>query len=288
MTGFGKADGRYRRRLLVVELRSVNHRFCDVLVRLPRQLSRLEDRLKKKIQESFSRGRIEATVTLNGAGEGTKRLSLDRVAARQFHRILRELRQDLALSGEIDLSLMAGFREIITVSEEEEPAEALLRTLFRVMDRAAARLERMRRVEGAAIAKDLLRRLAKIEEGIDSIRAREAVVVEGYKKRLSQRVAELAGGIQLDPLRISQEVALLADRSDISEERVRLRSHLAQFRKLIRSDVPAGRTMDFLLQEINREVNTIGSKANDAEIALQAVGLKGELEKIREQVQNIE
>jgi uncharacterized protein (TIGR00255 family) len=288
MTGFGKAEARSGNRLLGVELRSVNHRYCDVLVKLPKPLAGLEDRLKKKIRGAFARGHIELTLTLNGPGERAKRLSLDLVAARRCHRLLKELREALSLKGEIDLSLMAGFREIITLSDEAEPPETLLSASFRVMDRAIDRLDRMRRREGRALATDVRRRLIKIEKAIDRIQAREAFVVEGYRKRLLHRVAELAGGVKPDPLRISQEVALLADRSDISEERVRLTSHLGQFQRLLRSDAPAGRTMDFLLQEINREVNTVGSKANDAEIALQVVEIKGELEKIREQVQNIE
>lgn len=288
MTGFGKAEGKQGRRLLAVELRSVNHRYCDVSVKVPRHLARLEDRLRKKIQAAFTRGHIEMTLTLTGPGESAKRMSLDRAAARQFHRILKDLRKSLSLRGEIDLALMAGFREVFTVSEEAGPPEALLPVLLPTMDRAIARLDRMRRREGRTLAMDVRRRLAGIEKGINRVQARETVVVESYRKKLSQRVAELSGGIRLDPLRISQEVALLADRSDISEERVRLRSHLAQFQKLLRSDAPSGRTMDFLLQEINREVNTIGSKANDAEIALQVVAIKAELEKVREQVQNVE
>ena len=183
--------------------------------------------------------------------------------------------------------MLAGFRDVITLSEEDEKAEAIFPSLARVVDRAVSSLDRMRKAEGAAIAQDLLKRVATIEGAVDRIEAREVFVLEVYRKRLSQRVAELSGGIPVDPLRLSQEVALFADRSDISEERVRLRTHLDQFRKLLRSDSPVGRTLDFLLQEIHRETNTIGSKANDAKISLEVVGIKTELEKIREQVQNV-
>jgi uncharacterized protein (TIGR00255 family) len=287
MTGYGREEGRHRGRLLVAELRSVNHRHCDVLVKLPRQLAPLEDRLKKKIQETCGRGHIEVTVTLNGVTSVARQLSLDRSAARQYYQILKELRGALSLPGEITLSMLAGFRDVITVSEEDEKAEAIFPALSRVVDRAVSRLDRMRKEEGSAIGHDLLKRVATIEGAVDRIEAREVFVLEAYRKRLSQRVAELSGGIPLDPLRLSQEVALFADRSDISEERVRLRTHLEQFRKLLRSDSPVGRTLDFLLQEIHRETNTIGSKANDAKISLEVVGIKTELEKIREQVQNV-
>ncbi|HET6370717.1 MAG TPA: YicC/YloC family endoribonuclease, partial [Nitrospiria bacterium] len=280
-------EGRHRGRLLVAEIRSVNHRHCDVLVKLPRQLAPLEDRLKKKIQEICVRGHIDVTVTLNGVTSAARRLSLDRSAARQYYQILKELREAFSLPGEITLSMLAGFRDVITLSEEDEKAEAIFPSLARVVDRAVSSLDRMRKAEGAAIAQDLLKRVATIEGAVDRIEAREVFVLEVYRKKLSQRVAELSGGIPVDPLRLSQEVALFADRSDISEERVRLRTHLDQFRKLLRSDSPVGRTLDFLLQEIHRETNTIGSKANDAKISLEVVGIKTELEKIREQVQNV-
>lgn len=288
MTGYGRAEGRFERRLLVVEIRSVNHRYCNVQMRLPRQCMPLEERLKKRVQASIARGQIDVTVTLDSTGQGARSLRLDRAAAHQHYKILKELRKELSLSGEISLSLMAGFRELITVADEGTEGGEIFPVLVRVLDRAMARLERMRKVEGAAMAKDLRHRLANVEAALERIESREGFVVEAYRKRLSQRVAELSGGIPLDPIRLSQEVALFADRSDISEERVRLRTHLGQFHKFMRSETSVGRHLEFLLQEINREINTIGSKANDVDISHDVVGVKGELEKVREQVQNIE
>jgi len=289
MTGYGRAEGRIRRSVLVVELRSVNHRYTDVLIKVPRRLAFLEDTLKKKVRSSFSRGHIEVTVSLEGAEEKERGLRLDREAAHRYYRVVDELRRELSLPGEIDLALMVGFWDRIIELQGEERAESVLvRGVERVLGQAMRRLEKMRKTEGAAIQEDLLARLATVDGGVDRIEAREGAVVEGYRKRLAERIAERSGGVPLDALRLTQEVAILADRSDVSEERVRLRTHLSQLRKLLGSKVPVGRTIDFLLQEINREVNTIGSKANDAGIALDVVGLKGELEKIREQIQNIE
>jgi uncharacterized protein (TIGR00255 family) len=289
MTGYGRAEARIRQRLLVVELRSVNHRYCDVLVKLPRLLASFEDSVRKKIQETFARGRIEVTVSLEGTPERGPRFRLDRAAARRCYQVLNELQREFSLPGEIDLPLFIGVWDRITVADEEErEAQRAYPALERILARAVARLEKMRRSEGAALQRDLLARLAAIHGAVTRVQGKETLVVEGYRKRLSQRVAEISGGIPLDPLRLSQEVALLVDRSDISEERVRLETHLNRLAKLLRSKTPVGRTVDFLLQEINREVNTIGSKANNAEIALEVVGIKTELEKIREQVQNIE
>lgn len=289
MTGHGRAEGRYRRRPLVVELRSVNHRYCDVQPRVPRQFDpNMTEWIRKKVQSSFSRGHIEVTVSFNGAGEAVKRLSLDRGLARQYYRIVQDLRRQFSLSGEISLSLFAGFRELITVSPEETLTDEAKPILGRLLDQAVARLIRMRRAEGKAICKDLVHRLGTIDQAVGRIQRRQPIVVEGYRKRLSQRVAEISGGIPLEPLRLSQEVALFADRADISEECLRLKTHLGQFHKMLQSDATVGRTLDFLLQEMNREINTLGAKANDAEIAHEVVHLKGELEKMREQVQNIE
>jgi len=289
MTGYGRAEGRVRQRLLAVELRSVNHRYCDVLVKLPRLLAPSEDWVKKKIQSAFARGRIEVAVSLEGTAERGQRIRLDRPAARQFYRVLNELRREFSLPGKVDLPDFIGVWDRITVAEDEQrEAREVLPALERILARAMARLEKMRRTEGSALQRDLLARLGAIYDAVARIQAQEASVVEGYRKRLSDRVAALSGGAPLDPVRLSQEVALLADRADISEERVRLETHLDRLAELLRSKEPVGRTIDFLLQEVNREVNTIGSKANNARIALEVVGMKGELEKIREQIQNIE
>ncbi|TAK03219.1 MAG: YicC family protein [Candidatus Manganitrophaceae bacterium] len=288
MTGYGRAEGSYKGRPLVVELRSVNHRYCDVVVRLPKLLAPFEETLRKKVQERFSRGHIELSVNLNGAANAPKQFKLDLESAEAYYRILKKLKTSLHLSGEIDLTLLSHFKEIITVTETVEEAAPLARFAERMLERAMRALEKMRSEEGRALGKDLAGHLDELDRMLDLIKQQEKKAVQAYQERLQRRVAELTQGIALDPARLAQEVAVLVDRSDISEETARLKTHLEQFRKILQKVEAVGRTLEFLLQEMNREVNTIGSKANDVTISMQVVAMKGALEKIREQVQNIE
>lgn len=288
MTGYGRAEGSYKGRSLVVELRSVNHRYCDVVVRLPKLLAPVEETLKKKVQERFARGHIELSVSLNGAGNTPKRFKLDLESAEAYHRILKKLKTALHLSGEIDLPLLSHFKEIITVSEQAEEIAPLARFVDRMLERAIRALEKMRGEEGRALGKDLVSHLDELDRMLDLIKQQEKKAVQAYHERLQKRVSELTQGIAVDPARLAQEVALLVDRSDISEETSRLKTHLEQFRKMLQKAEAVGRALEFLLQEMNREVNTIGSKANDVAISMQVVAMKSALEKLREQVQNIE
>jgi uncharacterized protein (TIGR00255 family) len=288
MTGYGRRESAWSGRSLSVEVRSVNHRFCEVVSRLPRSLAGLEEDLKKSIQQRCQRGRIELTISLSGGAEGEKQLSLDRPLARQYHRLLRELQQELRLEGAIDLSLLSGFRDIVAVSEQPLASAALKQAGKRLLAGALVDLDAMRRREGQALARDMKHRLLLIRKEAQAMVARAPLVARGLFDRMTERVRKLVGDGPIDQGRLSQELAQYADRCDVSEELTRLDSHLAQFDGALESKEPVGRTLDFLLQEMGREVNTIGSKANDAEMAVHVVRVKGELEKIREQVQNIE
>jgi uncharacterized protein (TIGR00255 family) len=288
MTGYGRREAVWGEGSLVAELRSVNHRFFEVVMRLPKMLSASEDELKKLIQRRCARGRIEATVSLSGGREGERTLSLDRSLARQYHRVLRDLRRDLRLKGEVDLALLAGFREIVSVSERPVEDRRLRRLVARLVAGALSDLEAMRRREGATLARDTRDRLRAIREDLARIRARAPLVTREYFDRMKARVEKLLPPSTTDLTRLHQELALYADRCDFTEELTRLGSHLAQCDAALKSREPVGRRLDFLLQEMGREVNTLGSKANDADISTQVVRIKSELEKIREQVQNIE
>lgn len=288
MTGYGRSEAAWSGGTVTAELRSVNHRFCEVVVRLPKVLSSLEEDVKRMIQQRCARGRIELTVSFSGGKDTGKQLSLDHALARQYHTLLRELKKELRLSGSIDVAMVAGYRDLISVTDRPLDEKHLLQTARRVTADALSALDQMRRREGAMLAKDVVHRLHIVREEVERVERRAPLVAQEYFTRLKTRIAKLTELPELDHGRLAQELALYADRCDVTEEVTRLNSHLVQFQATLKSEEPLGRTLDFLLQEIGREVNTIGSKANDADIAAHVVKLKGELEKIREQVQNIE
>lgn len=288
MTGYGRREGVWSGMSVVVEARSVNHRYCEVVTRVPRVLGFLEDDLKRAVQGRFQRGRFEVAVSLAGEQEGLKVPRLDRKLARHYYQVLRELQKEFRLSGSIDVALLAGFRDIVTVAEQPADLGRAKAVIIRLLTGALQDLETMRRREGASLAADVKRRMAVLREGIAEIEARVPAVVRGYFERMKARVEQVLGGAKADDARWQHELALYADRCDVTEELTRLTSHLAQFEAAQRKPDSVGRTLDFLIQEMGREINTIGSKANDSDITAHVVRMKAELEKIREQVQNIE
>ncbi|MBI5694709.1 MAG: YicC family protein [Nitrospirae bacterium] len=284
MTGFGKAEAGG----FIVEMRSVNHKFLDVSVKMPRDLLALESRIKKAVGDRLSRGRVEIFVNRGGADEVKRAFKLNMDAARQYVGAMNELKSVFDLPGEVDLALITSMKDVITEEEVAEDIEAAWASLSSALSGGMDMLEKMRALEGEALAKDIASRAAFIESGIAAVEKLSPVTVQEYARKLRERVEKLSDGIELDPARLHQEVVMFADRCDVTEEVVRGRSHLAQLASMLESDEPVGRKMDFLLQEINREVNTMGSKASDQGIAHTVVGMKAELEKVREQVQNIE
>ena len=289
MTGYGRNEASGAAGRFTIELRSVNNRYIDVQVKMPRGLMPLETRLKKAVQQRFSRGRFDLYITRNGNGEQGDRIALNEVVAEQYIGMLRELQSRFSLPGEIDISLIAGGQHVISVAEARDDADALWPLLSEGITHASDELDAMRTIEGAVLVRDISSRLEAIEGLMNSIRSRSPLTVANARKRLDEALGRLVHD-QLDPSRVAQEIAVLAERTDITEECTRLVSHTGQFRAMLSNDgsEAIGRKLDFLLQEMGREVNTIASKAMDAEISQQAVDIKAELEKIREQVQNIE
>ncbi len=288
MTGFGRREGAYQKTALVVEIRSVNHRFLDVAVRVPRAFSDLEDRFKKAVHQCCRRGRVDVTLSFYGGRNGIRAVTLDHALAEQYYRKLGELKKSLKVGGKIDVALLAGFREIVSVSESVEPDPQLSRLAMRLLTQALKDLDRMKCREGTALSKAIQQHLDAIHRTKALVSAKAPALAEEAFQRTKVRIEKLMGGELPDPARLHQELAAFADRYDITEELVRLDSHMIQFERTLKSQEAVGKTLDFLLQELGREVNTIGSKANDVEITNHVVQMKAELEKIREQVQNVE
>ncbi len=290
MTGYGRTESVVNMRKYTMEIKSLNHRYLEISLRLPTALAPLELEIKKRISARFTRGRIEANIRMDSEygpiGEGRYELNLP--LARNYYELLIQLKDELKLEGDITLSMIAAFRDAYVLKESGQDISIIWGELEGIIDKTMDILLEMRKKEGENIYRDLLLRMDVIRKSLDSIALRAPQVVQEYHKRLSERVKELSEGMALDDLRLVQEVAIMADRSDITEEIVRFKSHILQFGDLLDSVDAAGRNIDFLIQEMNREVNTIGSKSSDTEISRKVIEIKTELGRIREQVQNIE
>jgi len=289
MTAYGRGELEIAEALITVEIRSVNHRFRDVVVRIPRSLQPLEDEVRSQIATRVGRGRIECSIQMeHRAEEPDTAVALNVPLARAYVEVLRELQERFDLDSPIHAETLCQFKDVVKISPVEEDLEAVRPGVETAMSEALDALDRMRAEEGRAIEKDFRSRLLTIRENLARIEERAPVVVEAYRKRLRERVESLSEGMELDEGRLLQEVALFAGRCDITEETVRSQSHLSQFEQVLALNEPVGRRLDFLVQELHREVNTISSKASDASISSMAVEVKGELEKLKEQVQNVE
>jgi uncharacterized protein (TIGR00255 family) len=286
MTGFGLAEavtasGTYR-----VEIRGVNNRFFELQLRQPRFVNNLEQQVRKEVQAVISRGSLNVIITCDREEEGRK-LSYDRQAVQQYIRILREIKNRFKLKGDVSLEELMTFSDIIKADAVTFDDDTVWKHIRPVLAKAVAAFQKTREKEAAFILRDLLRTLAGIEKTLRLIEKRAPVRLQEYSVNLGGRIAKLCTA-EVDQARVAMEIAVLADKLDISEECTRLRAHLAKFFEDLRADEPAGKRLSFLLQEMNREANTIGSKANDTEIAQRSVALKEDIEKIREQIQNIE
>ncbi len=290
MTGYGRAESVLMGRKFVIEMKSVNHRYLEISVRLPSMLLSLEGEIKKRIGEKFSRGRIEVAVRIDvdGSAETGSRFTLNMPLVRNYHALLCQVREELDLGDAITLGMMAGFRDIFVPTESIQDPALLWEGLSTTLDETIRTLTDMRQREGESLQRDLAARLSLIGGLLEGISGRSPQVVQEYQKRLADRIRELTGGIVVDEARLLQEVAIMAEKSDITEEIVRFRSHIDQFTDLLTIGDGAGRKIDFLIQEMGREVNTIGSKSGDAGISRNVIEIKSELAKLREQVQNIE
>jgi uncharacterized protein (TIGR00255 family) len=288
MTGYGRGEGETSLGRVLVESRSVNHRYSDINIRLPKRLVTFENRIKEMIRSQVSRGRVDISIKLDTL-EGEKvQLQVNSSLAEQYFQALLAMKEKFQLKGEITLELLAGAKDLISAKEESGDIEPYWQEIVPILKQSLQEMDEMRCLEGNALAKDIEKRLEHILSQLEEINIQYPSSVKAYQNRLRERLQSLLGGIELDPNRIQQEVAILAERTDITEETVRAKSHLNQFALFLKAKESVGRKMDFLVQEIHREVNTVSAKVNDAEISRKVVEIKSELEKIREQVQNIE
>ncbi|MEE3346741.1 MAG: YicC/YloC family endoribonuclease [Nitrospinota bacterium] len=289
MTGFGRAecqDGDYSYK---AEIRSVNNRFIEINTRLPKAFLDLELPLKKLVKSHCARGSINVTITLANANgnPGDWEIKPNLPLASQYVEALKEIQTSLGLEGKVNIDSIIGLRDIIKVEPVTiDPAKESL--LLNIAESALASLQKMREEEGKYLQNDLSERIDTIEKHAEQIKTRQPEIIQEYKARLKEKIKLLNDGIEIDESRLAQETAILADRCDITEEITRFVSHLKQFRKLFESTEPMGRKLEFITQEINREVNTMGSKSSDIQVANLVIEIKSALEKIREQLQNIE
>lgn len=287
MTGFGRSKTQGQDCEAVVEIKTVNHRFSEINVRMPRNLLKLEEKVKRTISEFVRRGRVEVFILLSGNGIAKRKLHIDWNLLDDYYQFIGQLKNKYDLHSQIDLKDLLTHHDIVTMEEVEEENEELENLVLLTVKDAIHKVIEMRMVEGEQLQKDLENQLSLFKEYLDKIFDYAPTVVEQYKNRLEKKIKDYTEG-QFDESRILTEIAIFADKSDIHEEITRLKSHLLQFKRSLLLEGPVGRKLDFMIQEMNREVNTIGSKANDSNIAAQIIEMKTILEKIREQVQNIE
>jgi uncharacterized protein (TIGR00255 family) len=288
MTGYGRGEAECEGAKLSVELSTVNRKQSEIVINLPRDLAELEARIRQAINARISRGRTNVLVALHQGSNGTRRLALDVSLARSYHDAMRALQKELGAPGEITIDTVLQAPGVMRPPEEAIDSDKAWPAVRRALERALDDLIKMREREGKHLAKDLIRRLKSIRRLLKEIRALHPEVVKKIRAALLERIEKAGLASDGTDDRVAKEIFLFADRSDISEELTRLESHVAQFAHHLRKHEPVGRALEFIIQEIFRELNTLGAKANDASIAQRVVGCKTELEKIREQVQNLE
>ncbi len=288
MTGYGRAEAMLHQHSIVVEVRSVNNRYLDCNVRLPRIYGCAEDAVVSAVKESVSRGKVDVNVTVDTAGGEAVTVSLNQPVAAGYLKALREMGETFGLREDISVSLLSRFPDVFRVEKVPENLEQLTEDIGAVTRMALADFNAMRAREGEKLAADLLSRLDTLEAQTLQVEARSPETVAAYRERLTDRIREVLEDKQIDESRILTEAAIFADKVAVAEETVRLHSHIAQFRDMVAKGGVIGRKLDFLIQEMNRETNTTGSKCNDLALSTIVVDMKAELEKIREQVQNVE
>jgi len=288
MTGYGRGETDHNGTKFSVELNSVNRKQSDIVINLPRDLAALEPQIRQTINENISRGRTNVVVSYHNGSGGPRKLALDTELARSYHDAMCALQKDLDVPGEITIGSILQAPGVMRTPEETIDSSAAWPAIERALRAALAELIEMREREGKHLAKDLIRRLKAMRKQIKEIRALHPEVVKKYRAALLERIQKAGLPISTDDERLVKEISIFADRADVSEELTRVESHLAQFAHHLRRHEPVGRTLEFITQEIFRELNTLGAKANDAAISQRVVACKAELEKIREQIQNLE
>lgn len=288
MTGYGQGKAEENGSRVTVAVNSVNRKQSDVVVNLPRELAALEPRVRQAVSERFTRGRTNVVVTCDTNGPSDRKLALDATLARSYHEAMRALQDELGAAGEVTIGMVLQAPGVMRFAEEDVAPDALWPTIEKALASALDDLLKMREREGKHLAKDLIHRLKVVRQALKEVRTVHPAVAAKYRETLLERINKAGLEIEPNDERLLKEVAFYADRSDVSEELTRLDSHLTQFAHHLRKDEPVGRTLEFITQEISRELNTLGAKAGDAEISRQVVACKAEVEKIREQIQNLE
>ncbi|WP_040204910.1 YicC/YloC family endoribonuclease [Neobacillus jeddahensis] len=287
MTGFGRGRKESSAFSVNVEIKSVNHRFSEMNIRMPRQLLKIEDKIKKKLSEHIRRGRVEVYVGVEGEGIVTRKVHIDWKLVEEYYQIINEVQNKYGIAGNISLQDLLNQTDLLHIEESEAGNEEIEKLVLTAAEEAVILLKQMRMAEGEELKKDLLAISSQLEVNVFELQKYAPLVVHSFKERLTKRMQEFVNG-QVDETRILTEVAVFADKADINEEITRLKSHIQQFLQTLHDHEPIGRKLDFIVQEMNREANTIGSKANDSNIAKTVVEIKSLLEKLKEQVQNIE
>ena len=288
MTGYGRARQTLNGRDITVEVRSVNNRYLDCTVKVPRTYIFAEDAVKARVQKAVSRGKVDVFITIDAAAADETVVAVNEPLARGYYEALTRLKDIFSLEDGLNAVTLAKFPDVLTVTKAEEDLESVAADICAVLDEALAAYNAMRTVEGGKLREDIAGRADTIEAVVGKVEERSPQTVAAYREKLLARMQEVLQSTAIDESRILTEAAIFADKIAVDEETVRLRSHLSQLRTMLESDQPIGRKLDFLIQEVNRECNTIGSKCNDLTIAKDVVNMKAEVEKIREQVQNIE
>lgn len=288
MTGYGRAQQTLCGRDITVEIRSVNHRYFEYASRLPRSFGYLDEKLKALLQSAIFRGKVDCFVTIVSVDSGGAQVAVCHELAEAYVRALRALGEELSLPDDLTLSSISRFSDIFVVQHAPEDEDEVWECVRTVAEEALAQFVSMRAAEGTRLRDDILSRLKVIEDCVSAVEVQSPRTVAAYRERLFVKLQEILESKTIDTQRVLTEAAIVADRLAVDEETVRLRSHIAQLRDFLQSPDPIGRKMDFLVQELNREANTIGSKCQDVEIAQTVITIKSEIEKIREQIQNIE
>ena len=288
MTGYGRAREMRGGRDITVEVRSVNNRYLDCTVKMPRAYIFAEDAIKTRVQQAISRGKVDVFVTIDTSGADVAVVQVNDGLAKGYYDALTKLKEMFSLSGDITPEVLAKFPDVLTVTKAEEDEEAIAADICAVLEEALTAYNAMRTVEGEKLSQDVSSRVDTIEATVGRVEEQSPQTVEAYRLRLEAKMQEVLQSTTIDESRIITEAAIFADKVAVDEETVRLHSHIAQLRDMLQSSEPVGRKLDFLIQEVNRECNTIGSKCNDLNVARDVVNMKAEVEKIREQVQNME
>jgi uncharacterized protein (TIGR00255 family) len=287
MTAYGRGESKVNGKLIVIELKSLNHRFRDFTIKLPKSYAHFERKIKELLSRRFTRGRIELSLQKENLDESEDSFKLNTDLLRRYCQLAEKIKEEFNIEDKISLSMLMGLQDVISYQEEND-LEGNWIGINSALEESMNSLEKMREMEGKAIHLELLKNLDNLSLLTEKIEKKVPQIIAFYRDRLHQRIKDFVGSKEVDESRLAQEVAYLAERPDVTEEITRLKSHIKQFKEILKEEGPVGRKLEFLLQEMNREVNTVGSKSINAGISKKVVEIKSELEKMREQIQNIE